>query len=251
MSEETKIARAELVELKFKENGDTYKPDDARTVTVQFNPQTLTVNYQNQKSGNDKQGASGVQYVGQGSTSLSVDLLFDVTRPTGDASSGGGNPPKDVRDKTKEVNAFMSELEEGEKEGQYVPPGIRFSWGSFLFEGVMDSMSETLEFFSPEGRPLRATVSIGLSKQEIYFRQQEAGEEGRAASLAETGGSGESSGSNGEDPETRPPGAENTSGTSMQQLAGEKGRPSDWKKAAQRNGIDNPRSIQNPNAVSL
>ena len=49
---------------------------------------------------------------------------------------------------------------------------MRFQWGSFLFEGVMDSMDETLEFFSADGRPLRAKVSISITSQDIQFQSR-------------------------------------------------------------------------------
>lgn len=161
MPGEQRTPRAELVELDFDDDGTPIKKDGARQIEVQFNPQTLQVNYTNQKSGGDQQGSSGMQYVGKGSTTLSVDLLFDVTHPDEDE--------EDVRKLTENVNMFMRDLEEGNKEGQYIPPGIRFVWGSFQFDGVMDSMDETLEFFNQEGRPLRATVSISISRKEIQF----------------------------------------------------------------------------------
>ena len=210
---------------------------------MQFNPQTLKVNYQNQKAGDDQQGSAGVQYVGKGSTTLSVDLLFDVTRPTGSEDQLEG--VTDVRDLTRPVNLFMRDLEEGETEGEYIPPGVRFVWGSFLFEGVMNSMSETLEFFDPEGRPLRATVSISLSQQEIQFgRNQDFTPQGPSP-VAETGREGAGG------PEERPPGAESAEPTSVQQTAGEQGRQDDWKRIAEDQDIENPRGIYNPSALSI
>ena len=49
-----------------------------------------------------------------------------------------------------------------------MPPGVRFLWGSFQFDGMMDSLEETLEFFSPDGRPLRASVSLGAVAAEDH-----------------------------------------------------------------------------------
>ena len=229
------IARAELIELEYDDDRGSYKKTGAEPVTVQFNPQTLNVNYKNQKSGNDQQGTSGVQYVGKGSTSLSVDLLFDVTRPTGE-----GSAPSDVRYRTDEINHFMRDLKK-EKTGKYIPPGVRFVWGSFLFDGVMDSMSETLEFFDPDGRPLRATVSISLSKQEIQFGRPEDGPGPRSG-----GAEGERGAA-----EKRPPGAETMTGTPLQQVVAERGQQDRWKETARKNDIENPRNIQNPNALEF
>src|SRR5206468_8066011 len=50
---------------------------------------------------------------------------------------------------------------------KYIPPAVRFTWGSFQFDGIMESLEETLELFSFEGRPLRATVGITISQQRI------------------------------------------------------------------------------------
>lgn len=234
-NESPSISRAELVELEYDKDRGSYKKSGAEPVMVQFNPQTLKVNYKNQQSGNDRQGTSGVQYVGKGSTSLSVDLLFDVTRPT-----GNGSAPSDVRHRTREVNYFMRDLKE-EKEGKYIPPGVRFVWGAFLFDGVMDSMSETLEFFDPEGRPLRATVSISMSKQEIQFGRPENG----------PGARNPGQGGRGRGAENQPPGAENTTGQPLQQVAARRGQQGNWKEAARKNNIENPRAIRNPNALDL
>jgi len=48
-----------------------------------------------------------------------------------------------------------------------LPPGLRFSWGTFLFDGVVDGLEESLEFFSPEGKPLRAQLTLTMSQQKI------------------------------------------------------------------------------------
>jgi hypothetical protein len=49
------------------------------------------------------------------------------------------------------------------------PPVVLFSWGNFQFQGMLESYKETLDFFSPEGVPLRATVSIGMAAQDQIF----------------------------------------------------------------------------------
>src|SRR5437588_2944797 len=47
------------------------------------------------------------------------------------------------------------------------PPGVRFAWGSFLFDGMVEGLEESLEFFSPKGKPLRASITLTLSQQKI------------------------------------------------------------------------------------
>lgn len=235
-NESPDISRAKLIEIEYDKDQGSYEKPGAKSVTVQFNPQSLELNHRNQQAGEGKQGTSGVQYVGKGRTSLSVDLLFDVTRPTGDESSFS-----DVRHLTEKVGYFLRDMKK-EREGKYIPPGVRFVWGSFLFDGVMDSMSETLEFFDPEGRPLRATVSISLSEQEIQLGRPKDGPGLRNPGLSSGGGEGA---------ETKTAGGENTTGKPLQQVAAERGQQNNWKETARKNDIENPRAIHNPNALKF
>jgi hypothetical protein len=214
MPEIQQITKAELREIIL---GDTEKepqeinPD--KTVKVQFNPETLKVNLSNQKAGGDQPGGSAVQFVGKGTTKLSLELWFDVT------ASGEAD---DVRVLTRKVRYFITPIKKTVSgRQQFIPPGVRFVWGSFLFDGVMDSMDESLEFFSEDGKPLRARVSVNLSSQEIKL-----------------------------EPPAKP-GSPNTPGTQPQQqaragdtvqdMAAREGRPQDWKAIAAANNIENPR----------
>jgi hypothetical protein len=49
------------------------------------------------------------------------------------------------------------------------PPVLQFQWGTYVFQGIMDSFKETIDFFSADGVALRALVSIGLSRQDQVF----------------------------------------------------------------------------------
>jgi hypothetical protein len=44
-----------------------------------------------------------------------------------------------------------------------------FQWGTYQFQGIMDSFKETIDFFSADGVALRALVSIQLSRQDNVF----------------------------------------------------------------------------------
>jgi phage tail-like protein len=41
-------------------------------------------------------------------------------------------------------------------------PPVRFVWGELRFDGHVEALDETLDFFSPDGRPLRARLSLSL-----------------------------------------------------------------------------------------
>lgn len=226
--------RAKLHKLTFRsDDGGLTQERTGEPVTVQFNPQSLSVRHRSQISTAPQKG--GVQVVGRGSRTLDVTLFFDVTHPTEERD--------DVRTLTAEVRQFVVDREEAEKESsskkKFIPPGIRFDWGSFQFDGMMSSLNESLEYFSPDGTPLRATVAITIEEIEAE-PAQDAGSRGTGASPSSAG-----------TPEARPDGAQNTSPTSVQQLAGKSGREGNWKQIAAENGIENPRSIHNPDALDL
>jgi|GEM_PF-728733 len=208
----------------------------ARVVTVQFNPATLKVSFSNQAAGGTQPAGSAVQFVGQGTTKLSVELWFDVTLPL---PPNTPDPGGDVRKLTQEVAYFMTP-QSVTKNGQtgLLPPGVKFLWGSFLFKGTVDSMEETLELFSEDGKPLRAGVTLSLSKQELAFE------------FGAGGGGGGSGGGGGGG--FGPPGGGGGAGTQPLQMAqagdtvqaaAARAGAGDWKAVAMANGIENPRLV--------
>ena len=226
MAETDNVIRAELRELKSDGTETGYR------VPVQFNPETLKVSFANQlEAKGDQGGTSTTQYVGKGTTKLSVQLWFDVTGP----ERQGQAPVKDVRDLTKQVVFFITPKEAPDDKTKVVPPGVRFLWGSFKFDGIMESLEESLEFFSPEGRPLRANVSLSLSQQKIEFLQNP---------VSDPAGAG------GKAPGTKPL-AEAAIGDTLQGLASGLGKAQDWQKIAAANGIENPRMLQPGQLINM
>jgi hypothetical protein len=204
-------------------DGDRNK---AKRVTVQFNPQTLKLSFSNQTAGGDQAGGSSTQFVGQGTTKLSLELWFDVTLPL---PSGTPHPKGDVRHLTKEVAYFMTPQEVTiEREKGLVPPGVEFQWGSFLFKGTVDSMDETLELFSEDGKPLRAVMQLSLSKQDLKFEIRDTG--GGAGGMAGIAAAG-----------TQP--LQMARAGDTVQAAAARAGVSDWKAVAAANGIENPRAV--------
>lgn len=136
-------------------------------VTVQFNPETLKVSFANHvvtppgMAGRSGEGAA--HFVGAGISTLSAQLWFDVTSPFAD----GVDQPDDVRRLTQKVAYFIRPEQTAADPPQYVPRLVRFLWGSFQFDGIMESLDETLELFSAEGKPLRASITILISLQHI------------------------------------------------------------------------------------
>jgi Contractile injection system tube protein len=157
----TALAKAQLIELDqdFKKE----KPGGEK-VSVQFNPETLKVTFANAlvqpQGGDNAAGNTGRQFVGAGTTKLALTLWFDVTAMT-------DKPVDDVRKLTQKVIHFMTPAPDGNDAKKMVPPSTRFVWGSFMFDGIVEGLEESLEFFAPDGKPLRASISLTIGQQKI------------------------------------------------------------------------------------
>ncbi len=221
----SKITKAELVEIKkFSANSDSLsQAESEHKVEVQFNPQSLKLNLSNQNTGGDQPGGSTKQFVGSGSSKLSLELLFD-TSATG----------ADVRAETQKVAYFVMAQEQEKKDDKRKPPNVRFQWGSFIFEGVIDSMDETLDYFSEEGVPLRATVALSLSRDDIVVLRGN----------ARGGGAGNNTGATSPLDAARP-------GDSIASMAARIGASADWKAIASANDIDDPLRLEAGARVNL
>ncbi|MBK9432937.1 MAG: peptidoglycan-binding protein [Sphingomonadales bacterium] len=211
---EQSLKKAKLIELK---EDLTSELSGGKSIDVQFNPDTLKVTYANQvvqpEGGNQAAGTSGRQFVGAGTTKLALTLWFDVTAMT-------ENAVDDVRRLTKDVIHFMTPKASEQDSTKLVPPGTRFSWGSFIFDGMVEGLEESLEFFSPEGKPLRASITLTLSQQKILVSTFEgSGAVSRAGAR---------------------PFASAKQGDSVQSMAATSGKGGDWQGIASANGIEDP-----------
>src|SRR2546429_7335825 len=128
------------------------------TVGVQFNPQSLHVTYRttgtpgskNTISNTGKQ-AVALQQTGFTAT-VTVQLLFDT-------SDTGAN----VQKTTSQIVAMAQPA----GAGQTAVPIVLFHWGTFYFTGTIQSLDETLDFFSEQGTPLRSTMNLTIAGVEL------------------------------------------------------------------------------------
>jgi Contractile injection system tube protein len=168
------------------------------SIVFDLNPESLNLTVQHATQTKKRRTRQRVQYTGDSTVSLKFDAYFDSTRPRDQGvTSRHGDKQKeasygeelDVRERTRIFVELIDKEEkqkkkkksktEGDKktsdgkEGTkaktrtiktHYAPLIRLVWGSFLFEGVISSYSETLEYWSPEGVPLRAKVSVTLQQ---------------------------------------------------------------------------------------
>jgi len=137
-----KLAKARLV------------PDGGAPIEVQFNPVSLSYEVSNSLDQQNRD-ATRRQIVTASNARLSLELQFDST------TSG-----ESVREMTLPIKRLLRP-DEADTQATFdiVPPVVRFEWGNFVFSGLIESYRESLDFFSPEGVPLRALVSIAMTHQ--------------------------------------------------------------------------------------
>jgi hypothetical protein len=210
------VKKARLVEIKWDANQAKAKPGDPKhDVDVHFNPASLKVSFSNKLKGGDQPGGSSKQATGSRETKLSVELLFDTT------ADG-----TDVREFTKKVSYFITGDDgSGNQQKNHAPPGVQFEWGSFVFRGITDAMNETLDYFSEDGVPLRATITLDITRQEIEFLPGQKGKGGGGGAPTNI---------------KLTPLKQARAGESLQGAAGREGKSGDWKSIAAANNIDDP-----------
>jgi hypothetical protein len=134
-----------------------FKPKDSKnkqdTVEVQFNPESLQYTLQ---SNNKEQGKGGKkkQHVAQATAKLTMKLVFDSTH-TG----------VDVRTDTNKIAALLKPKDAS----SVAPPEVEFGWGAYKFSGIIEQYKESIDYFAPQGVPLRASVDLTLSNQDAVF----------------------------------------------------------------------------------
>lgn len=131
-----------------------FTPSTGDPITVHFNPTSLDYTITNTLK---NQGSSGTskQYVSQSTGKLTMELVFDTT-----------NSGQDVRKDTDKIARFMEPVNK-------VPPTVTFQWGAYKFEGMVESYKEKLDFFAPNGVPLRAAINLGMVSLEQVFDRGE------------------------------------------------------------------------------
>jgi hypothetical protein len=182
------ITRARLVPM----NGEDRSPE-TDWIPVQFNPNSLRITYSNTMAAERSTGTApspAPQYIDKSESSLSVQLFFDTSiagelvanssNAGAENNSSGAHTARnhqansDVRLLTKKIaDAFMNPELAPDSNGHKVPKRCQFEWGSFIFKGMVSSYNETLDFFSPEGIPLRATVALTLKEDAYQFLRDE------------------------------------------------------------------------------
>jgi len=147
---------------KTDENGRVLSDSRQRSnkLTVHFNPETLDITFTNSvRQGRRNQPAQ--VSVTETTAKLSMELIFDTTL------NG-----IDVRVETNKLGRMMDPAQQRPRQNNrsnQIPSIVIFQWGTIWFEGYIDSYRERLDFFSAEGVPLRAAVTLSLTQQQRDF----------------------------------------------------------------------------------
>lgn len=195
--------------------------EDRKSIPVHFNPDSLDITYTNTvQRGNRNQPA---QVVNETTAKLSMELIYDTSMKG-----------TDVRGDTHKIARMMDPAQQTPRRRNAdevkVPAIVIFRWGTILFEGYIDSYKERVEFFSPEGVPLRSVVTISLTQQQRSFSPvaRNAGQTGNRQDGEKTPGR--------NDPVKRLARNEN-----LTHMAGALGDAGSAKQLAQQNGVENMR----------
>ncbi len=127
-------------------------------IDVHFNPASLQLQLSNELKESRNQQRS--QYIAKTTAKLTMDLQFDTT-DTGE----------DVMKTTRKLQAFVAPSSPAGQEPPRDPPPpiVVFEWGTLKFKGIAESYRETIDFFSANGVPLRASINLTLSRQAKVF----------------------------------------------------------------------------------
>jgi LysM repeat protein len=144
--------------------------------TVMYNPNTFSQNYRSVWIDETPQGgtAETQSYRRLKSDSVSFDFLFDGT-----GVSGVGGTSVDLNPAVGEVGYVQEQIDHffsitQELNGStHEPNFLQLSWGTFIFNGVMESATVTYKLFHSSGAPLRANINATF-KQSVSRTEQAA-----------------------------------------------------------------------------
>ncbi len=135
--------------------------DTGQRISCLLNPETLTMRrsagLQPRRSVSGPMSGAGqsddpLLYTGGGRTELDFQMLFDVT------VAGSSIQTQDVRDLT---GPFWLLAENASGAQGRRPPAVRFIWGkTWNLLGVVTSVAERFENFTPEGMPTRSWLHM-------------------------------------------------------------------------------------------
>ena len=132
---------------KVKEDGE---------IPVLFNPGEYSMDKSNEFANINIPGLESplLQFVRGGLETLTMDLFFDTY-----TDEKPEKEKRDVRDYTDRIVDLLkidSDL--------HAPPVLKFVWGSLDFTCVLSKVNKKFTMFRPDGKPVRATLSVTFNE---------------------------------------------------------------------------------------
>jgi LysM repeat protein len=131
--------------------------------SVPFNPTEFSLNKGSQIAEIAIPGLDSpiLQFVRGQNETLTLDLFFDTT------NGGMGEGATDVRDQTKMIYQLVKIQPK-----THAPPRVQLSWGKALnLTAIVESVQQKFTLFSPDGVPLRATLTVSFREYKTLEKQ--------------------------------------------------------------------------------
>lgn len=184
-------------------------------IPVRFNPGEYSLDVSNSfaEIGIPGLRTPPIQYIRGNTRTLKMELFFDSFEQE-----------VDVRTQTQRLATLLNQ----DRRTQ-APPILLFSWGSFNFKCVLESVGQRFTMFLRDGTPARATLTVTFREyEEINVEIQ------RGLFIGS-------------------PTVRNiVEGDTLSKLAGETiGNPEDWRQLAEANNIENPRQLRPGSSIII
>lgn len=189
-----------------------------QAIEVLFNPTEYSLDRSNAYKSTAVPGFGSplIQFVNGEADILSMELFLDDYTDPPERQTGKAR--KSVRER---VDEFASLLQIDGK--LHAPPPVRFAWGRLEFTGIIEKLGSKVSLFHPDGTPARVRLTLTLreyrtiAEQLIEPRLESADKSKRRVM---------------------------TGGDSLWALAArEYADPAAWRRIAEANDIDDPRSV--------
>jgi hypothetical protein len=215
---------------------------DGDPFSVQFNPATLKISRNNNV---DRSGATAKTQKAQRPSSEPASLTFDLEFDT--AEQGSASARVDVRKWTALLRQFV---ETPPAPSTDPPPAVQFCWGTLIFNGIIEQLTEDLDYFASDGTPLHAKINVKISEQDFALEATKgaAAKDSKAARDPGATNPGTAPGSSGTQDPTQLVNA--LEGESAPQLLSRLGKdPAGWRAAM--TGLDSPLGLTAGTPVQL
>ncbi len=111
-------------------------------------------------------GTPLIQFINGECDQLSMELFLDDYTDAPDSSAPGG--AKSVLERLNDLAGLMDIDRD-----LHAPAPVRFTWGPFQFDGIIEKMGRKVTLFQPDGTPARATLNVTFKEYRTLQNQMQ------------------------------------------------------------------------------